>query len=64
MKWILFFIVVSTEGDHLSRVGTYSKMDDCFRAWSAADQSLPHPKLNVQIICINVDDQSYLSGPS
>ncbi len=64
MKWVLFLIAVSSDGDHLSRVGAYPTMAECFRAWNTVEQTLPRPKVNVQIICINVHKTDFIELPA
>ncbi|WP_114285881.1 hypothetical protein [Candidatus Halocynthiibacter alkanivorans] len=64
MKWVLFLISISANGDTLSRLGEYDTMAECFRAWSAADKKLPSPKVNNRVICVRVADQLAIFFPA
>lgn len=55
-QWVLYQISVVKNQDRLDRLGLYPSMIDCFEAWSDVERTLPKPKVNVQIICVNTTE--------
>ena len=52
--WVLYQINVSGTDDKMERLGLYTSMYDCFDAWTDVEETLPKPKIDVQIICVRV----------
>lgn len=61
MKWILFIITISAQGDNIERLGKYDTMYECFREWEYVNLNLTEnqskSKVDVQIVCIQTTEQ-------
>lgn len=53
--WILFVIVLESNGYFVSPSTPFLTMDDCFEAREIVVQSAPQPKINYEAVCIQTD---------
>ena len=52
MKWVLVFIVLTTDEVMLAEVGTYDSMDACFNDRDMVIEKVGRPIINYQAVCV------------
>jgi len=53
--WLLFAILIQTDGYAVFPQGPFMTMDDCFEAREYFLATAPQPKINYEAICIQTD---------
>ena len=53
--WLLFAILIQTDGYAVYPQGPFMTMDDCFEAREHFINTAPKPKMNYEAVCIQTD---------
>ena len=53
--WLLFAILIQTDGYAVFPQGPFMTMDDCFEAREVFINTAPQPKINYEAVCIQTD---------
>ena len=53
--WLLFAILIQTDGYAVFPQGPFMTMDDCFEAREHFINTAPKPKMNYEAVCIQTD---------
>ena len=53
--WLLFAILIQTDGYAVFPQGPFMTMDDCFGAREHFINTAPKPKMNYEAVCIQTD---------
>jgi len=53
--WLLFAILIQTDGYAVYPQGPFMTMNDCFEAREHFINTAPKPKLNYEAVCIQTD---------
>lgn len=53
--WMLFTILLTTEGYYTHTQGPFTTMDDCFEARDYIIATGPKPKINYEAVCVQME---------
>ena len=53
--WLLFAILIQTDGYAVFPQGPFMTMDECFEAREVFINTAPKPKINYEAVCIQTD---------
>ena len=53
--WLLFTILIQTDGYAVYPQGPFMTMDECFEAREYVVQTAPQPKINYEAVCVQTD---------
>ena len=53
--WLLFAILIQTDGYAVFPQGPFMTMNDCFEAREVFINTAPKPKINYEAVCIQTD---------
>lgn len=53
--WLLFAILIQSDGYAVFPQGPFMTMDDCFEAREHFINTAPKPKMNYEAVCIQTD---------
>ena len=53
--WLLFAILIQTDGYAVFPQGPFMTMDDCFEAREYFMATAPQPRINYEAVCIQTD---------
>ena len=53
--WLLFAILIQTDGYAVFPQGPFMTMNDCFEAREVFINTAPQPKINYEAVCIQTD---------
>ena len=53
--WLLFAILIQTDGYAVFPQGPFMTMNDCFEAREVFINTAPKPKINYEAVCVQTD---------
>ena len=53
--WLLFAILIQTDGYAVFPQGPFMTMNDCFEAREVFINTAPQPKINYEAVCVQTD---------
>lgn len=53
--WLLFAILIQTDGYAVFPQGPFMTMDDCFEAREVFINTAPKPKINYEAVCVQTN---------